>query len=91
MGAENKRHLWVRIRFPSREALTNTRDINGVELFPATMRVIDEHNLLIDGFLPAKIYASLKEQYHLRILGDVRQEIEKASSYVSRTNRYRKD
>ena len=91
MGVDDERRLWVRIRLPSRKALTSTLNIDGVELFTATMRVIDKHNVLIDGFLPVKIYATLKKQYYIRILGDVQQEIGKASTDVSRTNRYRKD
>lgn len=91
MGADSEPRLWVRIHLPSREALTITWNIDGVELFRSTLRVIDEHNVLIDGFLPEKVYESLKKQYRIRILGDVQQEIEKASTYVSRTNRYWKD
>ena len=91
MGADNESRLWVRIHLPSRETLTSTRNIDGVELFRSTMRMIDDHNVLIDGFLPKKIYETLKKRYRIRILGEVQQEIEKASTYVSRTNRYRKD
>ena len=91
MRADNETRLWVRINLPSREALTSTRNMKGVELFRSTMRVIDEHNMLIDGYLPEKIYEALKKQYRIRILGNVQEGIEKASTYVSRTNRYRKD
>ena len=91
MEANIDPRLWVRIHLPSREAFTTIQNIDSVEIFRSTLRVIDDHNLLIDGFLPEKIYEELKKRYRIRILGNVQQEIEKASKYVSQTNRYRKD
>lgn len=91
MQADGEHRYWVRIYLPSREELMNTQNMDGVELFSATMRVIDHHNLVIDGYLPEKIYTKLRKHYRIRLLGDVEQEIGKAVTYVSKTNRYRKE
>lgn len=89
MAIEPDQRLWLRIHLTTRQEITTIQNMEGVELFHSTMRIIDGKNILIEGSVPKRMYETLKMKYAIRVLGDVEKLNEEARRYVSETNRYR--
>jgi len=89
MAIKPEQRLWLRIRLTSRQEISTIQNMEGVELFRSTMRIIDGKNILIEGYVPKRIYETLNKKYFIRILGDVEKLNEEAQRHVSKTNRYR--
>jgi len=82
-------HWWIRICLSSIEELQELQQGNEIEIFPQTLRRIDDRTLLVEGYIPKRLFIKLKQNYSLKILGDVDKSIKDASEHVSKTNRYK--
>jgi hypothetical protein len=86
---ESGKRLWIRIRLASWREIQTIQNMTGVELFRSSVRKIDPHNILIEGYVEKQVHETLKKKYAIRILGDVEKLSQEARRYVSKINRYR--
>lgn len=87
---KNEKRWWVRIYLKSPNEISKIRENYNIEIFKSSLRRIDSRNLLVDGYIPKRIYEDLKSKYAVKILGDVEEMVKEASNHVSKTNRYEK-
>lgn len=87
---KNEKRWWVRMYLESTDEISKIQENYDIEIFKSTLRRIDSRNLLVDGYIPKRIYENLKSKYAVKILGDVEEMAKEASHYVSKTNRYEK-
>lgn len=83
-------HWWVRIYLRSVKEIPELQKEHEVEIFTPTLRRIDKKFLLVEAYIPKRIYENMKSKYSFRILGDVEKMAKQASKYVSKINRYKK-
>ncbi len=81
---------WVKIHLKSAKEISVLQKEYEVEIFRQTFRRIDNNNLLVEGYIPKRLYENLKSKFSVQILGDVGKMVKEASKYVSRINRYKK-
>ena len=80
---------WVKIHLRSIKEIPELQKEYEVEIFQPTLRRIDNKNLLVDAYIPKRIYENLKSKYSVQILGDVGKMVKQSSKYVSKVNRYK--
>lgn len=86
---KNEKRWWIKINLKSINDISELQKVYNIEIFPSTLRRIDNKNLIIDGFIQKQLFDKLKLKYRVRILGDVEKMVKNASNYVSKKNRYK--
>jgi hypothetical protein len=80
----------VRFHLKSRADYQALQKNVSIELFASSIRKIDDNNIIVDGYVPARLLAELKKTYYFQILSNVNETIAEACKYVSKINRFKK-
>ena len=86
---ETQIKLHVRFHFKSRENFHVLQKNTSIEFLYSSLRKIEDKNILIDAYIPARLLDELKNKYSIRLIGNVNETMAEACSYVSKTNRYK--